>query len=536
MKKLCDSSRVAMATSRFLLLLFITFICWKSSSILFDTSLEKSTNSITPTGIVSVFSFRRPCRTTQEYQFIPILQRAPKEQKRQHQKEVFLIDSNTSEYLSRRSLVSYEVKANDEASVDDSYSTKTTIRIVGGDIVTDINLYPFFAFPAGEELCGATLIHTDILLTAAHCLGAFIAHGALIGGTKIDSSQSQYVRVDREFPHPNYTKGTEENDIMLVRLSAFISTPSVTLNFNNQLPNDNDKATIIGFGFTSENGTFSEDLKETSVSVVPFEQCNEYFGDLNNETVICAGTVDGSSDSCRGDSGGPLFISASTASSDNINIQIGLVSFGDGCARPGIAAVYTRISAYEQWIKQGICDLSDNPPNDCIFTPTTAPPTISPIPTFYMPPIGTDTPTKSPTYRPLIQQTDIPTASRGPRIVVRPVPEEKSPRVQQKPINTMTSSNRSRKPQSTNSNRRMKVVERKKKSRKSSMQGRWKVKRPKTDHGNTPIAKYTDRDKTVHKIYQNSNNNVLKMVYRKSRPEGSQSETMEKEQHKYLRS
>jgi hypothetical protein len=40
------------------------------------------------------------------------------------------------------------------------------LRIVGGTPVA-VGEYPFFAWTAGSTLCGATLIHEDILLTAA---------------------------------------------------------------------------------------------------------------------------------------------------------------------------------------------------------------------------------------------------------------------------------------------------------------------------------------------------------------------------------
>jgi secreted trypsin-like serine protease len=37
--------------------------------------------------------------------------------------------------------------------------------------------------------------------------------------------------------------------------------------------------------------------------------------------------------------------------SNNQWILVGLTSFGDGCARPAYSGVYTRVAAYESWIK-----------------------------------------------------------------------------------------------------------------------------------------------------------------------------------------
>ena len=180
--------------------------------------------------------------------------------------------------------------------------------------------------------------------------------------------------VDLEFPHPNFnTPNTDDNDIMLVKLSFPVSAPLVQWNTNPNIPLDADSVTTIGFGYTSENGSYSQELMKVDVDIVPFEQCNTLFGDLTESIMLCAGTEVGGRDACQGDSGGPLLSSPT--------VQVGIVSFGDGCARPGVPAVYTRVSAYDNWIQRSICDLSDSPPASCdtlTISPTTQP-TSSPI-------------------------------------------------------------------------------------------------------------------------------------------------------------
>jgi trypsin len=35
-------------------------------------------------------------------------------------------------------------------------------------------------------------------------------------------------------------------------------------------------------------------------------------------------------------------------------VQVGLVSWGEGCARPKLPTIYTRVAAHMDWIKQNV--------------------------------------------------------------------------------------------------------------------------------------------------------------------------------------
>jgi trypsin len=58
--------------------------------------------------------------------------------------------------------------------------------------------------------------------------------------------------------------------------------------------------------------------------------------------MVCAGYPEGGIDSCQGDSGGPLVVDGKL---------VGIVSTGNGCARPGSPGIYTRAAAYEADIR-----------------------------------------------------------------------------------------------------------------------------------------------------------------------------------------
>jgi secreted trypsin-like serine protease len=85
---------------------------------------------------------------------------------------------------------------------------------------------------------------------------------------------------------------------------------------------------------------------------VPNDRCNNA-ASYNNRilpTMLCAGRARGGIDACQGDSGGPLIRGGEPGDA----VLVGIVSFGDGCARPNKFGVYTRVSSYRGWIKEQI--------------------------------------------------------------------------------------------------------------------------------------------------------------------------------------
>ncbi|MFX8466402.1 serine protease, partial [Acinetobacter baumannii] len=87
-------------------------------------------------------------------------------------------------------------------------------------------------------------------------------------------------------------------------------------------------------------------LKQVEVNMVSRDACNaasSYNGGITGN-MLCAAAP--GKDTCQGDSGGPLFVSNRAGGV----VQVGVTSFGTGCANPSFPGVYARVSQYNDWI------------------------------------------------------------------------------------------------------------------------------------------------------------------------------------------
>ncbi len=104
---------------------------------------------------------------------------------------------------------------------------------------------------------------------------------------------------------------------------------------------------VSGYGYTvaGDDDSRSDTLRAAKVPVISDKRCDSaavYAGLVFPSVQICAGRLEGGTDSCQGDSGGPLQTAAGAASGSTR--LVGIVSFGDGCALPYRPGVYTRVA------------------------------------------------------------------------------------------------------------------------------------------------------------------------------------------------
>ncbi|XP_067084237.1 tissue-type plasminogen activator [Osmerus mordax] len=213
-------------------------------------------------------------------------------------------------------------------------------------------------------LCGAVLIDSCWVLSAAHCFDErFKAENlqVVLGRTfrKQNSSSEQIFEVEKYWIHENYVSENEnfDHDIVLMKLKSDIGlcavtspevTPACLPDPNLALP-DWTECEISGYGRKQEfDAEYSERVKRGRVRLWPQDRCvpGVLSGRPVTANMLCAGDTRGLDDACKGDSGGPL-----VCPKDGRMTLMGLISWGDGCGKRDVPGVYTRVTRYTDWIK-----------------------------------------------------------------------------------------------------------------------------------------------------------------------------------------
>ncbi|XP_050731409.1 trypsin-1-like [Eriocheir sinensis] len=228
-------------------------------------------------------------------------------------------------------------------------------KIVGGQDATQGQFpyqlsYQDIVFGEAFHYCGASIYNENWAICAGHCVQGEDFENPVnlqvVAGEHnldLDDGTEQSVVLSKIIRHEDYNGFSFSNDISLLQLSE----PLTFNSFVGPIPLQTEKeymgeCVVTGWGTLKEEGDPPSVLQWVTVPTISDFDCFDAYEDDVEDSMICAGLLNGGADACQGDSGGPMACDG---------LLTGIVSWGYGCARPDYPGVYAEVAYFKDWVE-----------------------------------------------------------------------------------------------------------------------------------------------------------------------------------------
>ncbi|XP_018802646.1 PREDICTED: kallikrein-6-like [Bactrocera latifrons] len=211
------------------------------------------------------------------------------------------------------------------------------------------------AYFGDNHICTGSIISSNLILTSAHCV---IDRRKIITRTHrlvvVAGAPNRLVRTKRTLemkvlqvmPHKEFIPAGA-HDIALLRIAKSFPDDNdfiKVIPLNEEIIPNGTKCRILGWGQLFYRGPYAAAPINAVLTVFSYDYCQQFYPDVFDETMICAGKTDPwDLNACRGDAGGPLICGDFVAA---------VVSWSSYCGEIRKPTLFTSVYHHLAWIRK----------------------------------------------------------------------------------------------------------------------------------------------------------------------------------------